>query len=277
LNICSFGVGFIVKEMSHRIQPIIVRFDSIDSTNSEASRQAKLGAPEGLCIIAREQTAGRGREQRVWLSPPDTGLYFSIVLRPAKEMRHWPLITLMTAVAVHDALKSAFEIACDIKWPNDIYCRGLKISGILAETAETNAGPAVVVGIGVNLLVSALSPELHSTATSVQTEIGRPVKADELLPALLETLSEFYKMFQSVKGHEAIVSEWKARSSYWSGKPVRVSLASEIFEGTTCGLEPDGALRIETADREIKIVRSGDVIAVRPAANMNPNDEPQKF
>ena len=263
--------------MSHGIQPIIVRFDSIDSTNSEASRQAKLGAPEGLCIIAREQTAGRGREQRVWLSPPDAGLYFSIVLRPVKEMRHWPLITLMTAVAVHNALKTAFEIACDIKWPNDIYCRGLKLSGILAETAETNAGPAVVVGIGVNLLVSALSPELHSTATSVQTEIDRPVKADELLPALLNSLSDFYEMFQSVKGHEGIVSEWKARSSYWSGKPVRVSLARETFEGTTCGLEPDGALRVVMGDGEIRIVRSGDVIAVRPATNLKIDDEPQRF
>jgi BirA family biotin operon repressor/biotin-[acetyl-CoA-carboxylase] ligase len=263
--------------MSHRIQPIIVRFDSIDSTNSEAGRQAKLGAPEGLCIIAREQTAGRGREQRVWLSPPDAGLYFSIVLRPAKEMRHWPLMTLMTAVAVHDALKTTFELECDIKWPNDIYCRGLKLSGILAETVETNAGSAVVVGIGVNLLDSALSPELRSTATSVQTEIGRPVKADELLPALLESLSDFYQMFQSVKGHEAIVSEWKARSSYWSGKSVRVSLAREKFEGITCGLESDGALRVETEDGEIKIVRSGDVIAVRPATNLNLNDESQNF
>src|SRR5436190_23382546 len=98
------------------LKPTLLRFDSIDSTNLEAIRQARSGAPEGLCVIAREQTAGRGRLDRVWHSPRDSGLYFSVVLRPQFEVSVWPLITLMAALATVDALVSACELKTDIKW-----------------------------------------------------------------------------------------------------------------------------------------------------------------
>src|ERR1051325_5043694 len=114
----------------------ILRFDSLPSTNTEAARAAVCGAREGLCIVAREQTAGRGRHSRVWSSPLDAGLYFSIVLRPQMEARSWPLITLMAAVSVADALEHACQIRVDIKWPNDIMAGGRKLAGILAETVE---------------------------------------------------------------------------------------------------------------------------------------------
>ena len=86
--------------MIQSFQPTVLRLDSIDSTNLEAMRQARAGAAEGLCIVAREQTQGRGRLDRSWQSPKDAGLYFSIVLRPKLETSAWPLITLMTALAV---------------------------------------------------------------------------------------------------------------------------------------------------------------------------------
>src|SRR5438132_12983192 len=98
----------------------ILRFDSIDSTNLEAMRQAKAGAREGLCIVARAQTAGRGRLDRTWQSPKDAGLYFSIVLRPELKMNSWPLLTLMAALAVSDALMKACGLCVDIEWPNDL-------------------------------------------------------------------------------------------------------------------------------------------------------------
>src|SRR6266446_5381753 len=85
-------------------KPTILQLDSIDSTNLEAMRQAKAGAPEGLCVVAREQTSGRGRLDRSWRSPKDAGLYFSIVLRPTLEVNLWPLLPLMAALAVSDAL-----------------------------------------------------------------------------------------------------------------------------------------------------------------------------
>src|SRR2546428_4900805 len=118
----------------------ILHFDSLDSTNLEAMRQAKSGAPEGLCVVAREQTAGRGRLDRSWHSPRDAGLYFSIVLRPALEMNLWPLLPLMAALAVSDALMKSCGLRTDIKWPNDILANDRKLCGILAETIETLNG-----------------------------------------------------------------------------------------------------------------------------------------
>src|SRR5919206_1257903 len=101
--------------------PTILRYDSLPSTNTEAARAARLGAPEGLCVIAREQTAGRGRLERVWSSAMDAGLYFSLLLRPRIQRRDWPLLTLMAALAVHHALLDACQLSTDIKWPNDIH------------------------------------------------------------------------------------------------------------------------------------------------------------
>src|SRR5688572_2849529 len=123
----------------------ILRFDTIGSTNDEALRQAKLSAPEGLCIIAQQQTQGRGRYDRIWHSPAGAGLYFSVILRPKIETRFLPLMTLMVGIAVHDTLENVFNFDCDIKWANDIHVRDKKICGILAETAESEAGLAVVV------------------------------------------------------------------------------------------------------------------------------------
>jgi BirA family biotin operon repressor/biotin-[acetyl-CoA-carboxylase] ligase len=125
----------------------LLTFDSLDSTNTEALKHARLGAEEGLCIVARQQTAGRGRHGRTWVSEADAGLYFSIVLRPKIETQYLPLITLMTGVAVHDTLGEV-GIDADIKWVNDLHVDGKKICGILAETTDTPKGLAVIVGIG---------------------------------------------------------------------------------------------------------------------------------
>src|SRR5256884_493640 len=150
----------------------ILRFDSIDSTNLEAMRQARAGAREGLCVVAREQTAGRGRLDRSWQSPKDAGLYFSIVLRPSLEMNSWPLITLMAALAVSDALMKACSVQADIKWPNDLCANDRKVCGILAETVDTEAGPAAIIGIGINLKAEILPATVSDLATTVETVTG---------------------------------------------------------------------------------------------------------
>src|SRR5919112_996561 len=146
-----------------RLTPTILRFDSLPSTNTEAARQASLGAAEGLCVVAREQTAGRGRRERAWVSPKDAGLYFSVVLRPRLDAREWPLITLAAAVAARDALEEACALSADIKWPNDLLARGRKLCGILADTAEGAAGRAVVLGVGIKLNNRAFPAELRET------------------------------------------------------------------------------------------------------------------
>lgn len=249
--------------MSEPFQPTILRFDSIDSTNLEAMRQARAGAQEGLCIVAREQTAGRGRLDRSWRSPPDAGLYFSIVLRPTLEMTAWPLITLMAALAVSDALLRACSLRADIKWPNDLCVNERKLCGILAEAVETETGSAAIVGIGINLKADSLLATVSDLVTSVESATAAKPDSTRVLEELLKAIGERYDLLQSPQGREHTIREWCANSSYAIGRQVRVTLENDTFEGTTRGLENDGALRVETASGKMRLVRAGDVTALR--------------
>lgn len=240
----------------------ILRFETIDSTNSEAAREAKLGASEGLCIIAGQQTAGRGRHGRSWVSDKDAGLYFSVVLRPKIEIRLLPLITLMTGVAVYDTLKE-FGLDPDIKWVNDILVAEKKICGILAETVETPTGLAVVVGIGLNFTSRNFPAAIADTATSIEAESKSKVPVAEIESALTKYFSYWYSILCDEADGRKILGEWSARSSYASGKNVRVTLENEVFEGITDGLEENGALRVKICDGVVKIVQAGDVERLR--------------
>ncbi|MEP6570908.1 MAG: biotin--[acetyl-CoA-carboxylase] ligase [Acidobacteriota bacterium] len=240
----------------------ILRFDSLPSTNLEAARRAREGAAEGLCVVATEQTAGRGRLQRQWISPPGAGLYFSILFRPHFEQNAWPLLTLMAAVAVNDALRQACALETDIKWPNDILADDKKVCGVLAETVETPRGRAVVVGIGINLTKNSLPAELELVATSVEMAIGRGADLESLLGALVGSLETRYEMLKQPGGADVILREWCACSSYAEGKRICVNGNNESFVGTTRGVERDGALRVETSTG-IRSVHAGDVTSVR--------------
>jgi BirA family biotin operon repressor/biotin-[acetyl-CoA-carboxylase] ligase len=239
------------------LKPKVLRFDSLPSTNTELARLASEGAAEGVAILADEQTAGRGRLQRAWSSPNGAGLYFSILLRPRIPVDHWPLITFMAALAVGDALQEATGLRTDIKWPNDLLSGERKICGILSEAIETPAGRAVVVGIGINLTPSAF-PE----ATSVSEATGVKPDREAILAALLSALTRWYSLLGE---REKIVAAWSSRSSYATGRLVQVNNADEVWRGTTCGVEPDGALRLRTMSGEMKVVRAGDVQSLRCA------------
>ena len=253
------------SKMSRPKTPTILRFDSLPSTNTEAARQAALGAPEWLCVVAREQTAGRGRRERAWASPKDAGLYLSVVLRPALGPRDWPLVTLAAALAARDALAEASGLEADIKWPNDLLAGGRKLCGILAETAEGARGRAVVLGVGVNLREGSFPAELRDAATSVEGQTGRAPDAELLLAALLRALARRYETLHAPGGAALTLRDWEAQSSYARGRRVRVRLAAETFEGNTRGLAPDGALRVETDDGQLRTVTAGDVTALRQA------------
>jgi BirA family biotin operon repressor/biotin-[acetyl-CoA-carboxylase] ligase len=243
----------------------ILQYDSLPSTNTEAVRQAVAGAAEGLCVVAREQTAGRGRRERVWVSPKDAGLYFSTVLRPRLEAASWPLVTFAAALATRDALREACGLETDIKWPNDLLAGGRKVCGILAETCETVRGRACVVGIGINLSDAAFPPEIAARATSVAAETGEPTEREALLAALTCHLARRYERLQEPGGEAEMLRAWSAGSTYAEGKRVRVALGEETIEGTTRGVEANGALRVELDEGEIRIVSAGDVSALRQA------------
>jgi BirA family biotin operon repressor/biotin-[acetyl-CoA-carboxylase] ligase len=241
------------------LKPKILRFESLPSTNTELARHASEGAGEGLSIVADEQTAGRGRLQRAWSSPKGAGLYFSILLQPAIPQDQWPLITFMAALAVGDALGEACDVVTDIKWPNDLLSGERKICGILAESVETPAARGVIVGIGINLTADAYPAEIADVATSVAEASGRAPERETVLAALLRALSRWYSLLHEVEGAERIVAAWSSRSSYASGKRVQVANGDEVWQGITRGVEPDGALRLETENDGVRLVRAGDV------------------
>lgn len=242
-----------------------VHFDSLPSTNLEVARRAQEGAAEGLCIVAGEQTAGRGRLGREWLSPRGAGIYCSTLLRPQFEQKLWPLITLMSAVVVNETLAEACGLKTDIKWPNDILHEGRKLCGILAEIVETPGGRAVVVGIGINLTNDSFPTELANVATSVAAATGREPVLDLVLEKLQRSFASWYRKLNQHQGANEIILAWSQRSSYANGKRVRVTDSGTHVDGMTRGLDLEGGLRLETETGEIKIIRAGDV-TVRPLA-----------
>ncbi|MGB7069177.1 MAG: biotin--[acetyl-CoA-carboxylase] ligase [Pyrinomonadaceae bacterium] len=246
------------------MQLTILRYDTIDSTNTEALRQARLGAAEGLVILAAEQTGGRGRLGRTWVSTKDAGLYFSVILRPRFEIQYFPLITLMAGVSVHEAIEG-FGLNPDLKWVNDVLVGGKKISGILAEATETPSGTAVIVGIGVNLRSFGYPPEIVGTATSIEHELGTVLDAEAVLEHLTKRMIKNWNTLNLSDGPEQIRQNWTNRSSYAYGKRVVAVTDEGKVNGTTNGIESDGALRITLDDGTIRVIRAGDVEMVRAA------------
>lgn len=242
----------------------ILRFPSLPSTNVEAARQAVEGAAEGLVVVADEQTAGRGRLGRHWLSPKGAGLYFSIVLRPQTGPEVWPLITFVAALAVHDALNQCCGLQTDIKWPNDLLADNKKLCGILAEAFETGIRTSIVLGIGVNLTSTSFPEDLKETATSVESLTGYIPDRETVLRSILDAFQHRYSTLLKDGGSEQVINDWSRCSSFAFGKRIRVKNGHEIFEGVSRGLERDGALRVETSSGEIRIVRAGDVTVLKP-------------
>src|SRR5512139_303068 len=145
----------------------VVAFPEIGSTNDEALRRAREGAPAGLLVIAEHQTEGKGRKGRRWTSPPGSGLCFSLLVRPLSPRRHWPLLSLLTSVAVARSIEDVAAglegirqaVQVDLKWPNDVLLSGRKAAGILIEATDTPGGSgAVVIGVGVNVGIDSVPP-----------------------------------------------------------------------------------------------------------------------
>ena len=248
-----------------RLQPRILIYESLPSTNTEAARLAVEGADEGLAIVADEQTAGRGRMKRSWASPKGAGLYFSLLLRPKISQDRWPLLTFVAALAVTDALRRGFRVETDIKWPNDILAGERKLCGILAEVVETKTGRAVIVGIGINLTSSAIPPNLLNVATSVADACNCRPDRDVLLQLLLEGIERWYSVLDRADGPDAILAAWTRQSSYASNKRVKISDAERTITGITKGLDIHGGLILEVDTGEQMTIMAGDVVSLRPS------------
>jgi BirA family transcriptional regulator, biotin operon repressor / biotin---[acetyl-CoA-carboxylase] ligase len=235
-----------------RIPPLgrrVLWFSTIGSTSDVASSLADEGEPEGTVVVADTQTAGRGRQGRVWLSPPAAGLYTSVILRPPAEALE--LVTLTAGVALADGLRAATGIDASVKWPNDIYVHDRKVAGILAERGAAAGGPAhVVLGFGINLLPAALPPDVASRATSLERELGRAVDRGLVLAECLAALAGRYGQLRRGE-RTAILDDWRTRARSTFGRGVEWDGPVGLCRGVAEDIDSRGALLVRTgAGRE---------------------------
>ena len=255
----------------------ILHFPTIGSTNDVALALAADGDREGAIVVADEQTAGRGRRGRVWFSPPGSGLYVSVVLAPGRARsdpaRATSLLTLTAGMALAEAIEAATALRVDIKWPNDLVVGRRKLGGILAEAAPAarasgggaprtvdavgEAGYHVVIGYGINVRGAAFPAELRDRATSVETELGRPIDREALCAETLASLSRRYADLLAGR-FDAILDAWRAFAPGSRGARVTWQAASGPQAGTTAGIDDRGALLVRVGDRIERIV-AGEV------------------
>jgi len=247
-------------------------FAQTGSTNADAARWVEAGAPDLALAVADEQTAGRGRMGRRWLTPPGTALAFSLVLRAEiGELAPAPaLLTALGALAVCDALLEQYHLATQIKWPNDVLLERRKLGGILVEASwQGESLRTAILGIGVNVTRAAVPDEADVIfpATCVEAASGRPVDRLELLHAVLRQLLEWRLRL----GSEEFLHAWEERLAF-RNEWVSVSpgsgeaLQPEFQEGQIQGLEADGALRLRNRAGQAFTLHAGEV-SLRPLNN----------
>jgi BirA family biotin operon repressor/biotin-[acetyl-CoA-carboxylase] ligase len=238
----------------------IHHYYKIGSTNSEAMRSAAEGAPEGSVFLAEEQLAGRGRGAHTWHSARSTGIYCSVILRPAMPPSDALIFSLAAGLAVRAAVAEiAPQLPVDLKWPNDLLLGGKKFCGILTEmNAEATRVQHLVVGVGINVNQVKFPAELREIATSLRIETGTEWSRVELCAALLKSLDREYRSLIGDAGaRDAILRRFEASSSSVRGRKVSIE-ENEGLTGVTEGLDERGFLRIRTAEG-LRTVVSGTV------------------
>jgi BirA family biotin operon repressor/biotin-[acetyl-CoA-carboxylase] ligase len=238
-------------------------FETIGSTNDEALAWAAQGAPDLSLVIADEQTTGRGRSGRKWLTPLGAAIAFSLILHPTLAERMYPARTTgLGALALTDALR-ARGLAARIKWPNDVLVHGRKAAGILVEAVWiANSLDALVLGMGVNVQIASAPPEdkLLFPATSIEAELGHPVERAELLGDLLARLIDW----RARLGTKEFMQAWEEALAF-RGEPVEIqSEEQRPLIGKLLGLQADGGLRLVGMDGQVHTVQFGEV-HLRPA------------
>jgi BirA family biotin operon repressor/biotin-[acetyl-CoA-carboxylase] ligase len=228
------------------------------STNDVAREHARKGTRAGFLVAASRQTAGRGRLDRRWESPPDLGLYVSILLRPDLSMTETGKLTILSSLAAVDAVEAVSGLHPKIKWPNDLMVRKRKLAGLLIET-EPKAGRVAfaVVGIGLNVRHESadFSPEVRNLATSIFLATGQMYRRADLLVALLQALeSRLSRPFDEAR------EAWMA-SSLTLGQRVTLTTSRGRKHGQAIGLDESGALLLRSNSGEVETVSAGDMHA----------------
>jgi BirA family transcriptional regulator, biotin operon repressor / biotin---[acetyl-CoA-carboxylase] ligase len=246
----------------HLGHPIYL-FHTIGSTNDEAKRLADSGAPEGLLVIAEEQTAGRGRTGRTWITPLGQAIAISLILRPANLPADQATQLMMLAgLAVCQAVEQVTALQPELKWPNDVLLSGKKVAGLLLETAlRGDQLDYAVLGLGLNVNFAPPPEEVDFPATSLQAEARTKLDRQPLLRAILEQLEALYPLVGAP--NQALYRAWSARLAL-IGEPIVVRTTEGDQTGLMEGVTPDGALLLKQPNGQMLKLLAGDV-RLRPA------------
>lgn len=241
----------------------IVVHESIDSTNRAAKELAEQGAPEGTVIIANEQTSGKGRFSRSFFSPPDKGIWMTVILRPLVEPSKATIFTVIAALAVNNAVQKLYGSRLQIKWTNDLLFNYKKVSGILTEMnieAETNTVQYVVIGIGINVSTKKedFPKELKDNATSLLQATKKAQKRAKLAATILNELEALYKDSFYLKNKSLLLALYR-NDLCMLGKEVRLIQGNSQSIVTAVDIDKNGALIVRKGDKSIATVNSGEV------------------
>ncbi len=246
------------------LRPVIVLLDETDSTNDHARSLVLDGAEEGLVVVARRQRAGRGRYGRHW-SSPQGGLYATFVIRPRLSAELAPMLGLLVACAVVDAVRHITGILIRLKWPNDLLIRGLKVGGILSELIFNKAHqPFALVGLGlnVNTHVRDLPLAIQGLSTSLLDESGTDTDLNQLLIEICERIDVRLRQVGSEQSYRMILDEWKSLSDTL-GRMIRIERPEGALVGKAVDIDDSGSLVVQVCPGEYQIVRYGEVFHLR--------------
>ena len=227
---------------------------SVDSTMVEAGRLAASGCDSGTVVGGEEQTAGQGRLGRSWHSEAGSGLYVSLVLRYPFASKTLPVVTLALGLATVEAILKASDVACDLRWPNDVLINGKKCAGILAQLE----GSALIAGIGINVNHTEFPKDLSGLATSLRIASGRTHSRERLLLELVPTVESYCALLQT-EGPDPILNMFSRASSFVYGRRVQVDLGDSTLQGTTAGLNESGFLILHGEDGKDNVIVAGGV------------------
>ncbi len=235
-------------------------YNTVGSTNEIAKDLALKGVPQNSVVIADSQTSGKGRFRRIWISPPGVNIYMSLLIKASSDTKV-SLVPLATSVAVIDTiLEVAPEVKkkAGVKWPNDIYINGKKLSGVLVETIKRN----IIVGIGINVNTTAqhFPEDLRDKATSLYMETGRSFRRAEIIAKILYKFKEIYKILSENPYH--IIQLWSERSKTLNSM-IKAYLPDRTLEGRAIGLDENGFLKMITREGEIVTLSSADILHLR--------------
>lgn len=236
----------------------MIFLDTVPSTNDYAKDLARQGAAHGTAVMAKSQTAGRGRMGRSFLSP-EGGLYLSVILRPRERAEELMALTAVLAAAVCDAVEQVCGIRPGVKWINDLVLDGKKLAGVLTELSLTADGYVdyAVCGIGINCNgdIAELSPQVQEIATSLLVHTGKRTDLEALAKVMA---SRIVRACDTAVREKTVWMERYRKNCVTLGKTVRV-LGAEPYEATALNVDGDGALQVRTADGKIHKIFSGEV------------------